>query len=58
MRARLIRDDAGNLLAEPFPSQDSAMLSILATADCLLVRPAHAPAAEAGAPCEVILLSE
>lgn len=56
MRARLTRDAEGHLLAEPFPSQDSAMLSVLAAADCLLIRPPHAPASEMGAPCEVILL--
>lgn len=54
MRARFLRDSDGSLLAEPFAVQDSAMLSILAAADGLLIRPPYAPAAEAGAPCEVI----
>jgi len=35
-------------VATPFPKQDSSMLSLLSTADCLIVRPPHAPAAEAG----------
>ncbi|MEP9347386.1 gephyrin-like molybdotransferase Glp [Xanthobacter sp. KR7-225] len=54
MRARLAADGAGGLLATPLPVQDSSLLSVLASADALLIRPADAPAAEAGAPCEVI----
>lgn len=58
MRARTRRTEDGCLLAEPFTLQDSAILSILTEADCLLIRPAHAPAAEAGAPCEIMPLSD
>ena len=32
------------------------MLGVLATADCLIVRPPHAPAAKAGEPCRIIPL--
>jgi molybdopterin molybdotransferase len=32
------------------------MLSTLATADCLLIRPPHAPAATAGDGCRIIRL--
>ena len=32
------------------------MLKALSDADCLIVRPPHAPAAEAGAPCRIIRL--
>jgi molybdopterin molybdotransferase len=48
MRASLTPADDGAWVATPFPRQDSAMLSDLARADCLLVRPPHAPAAAAG----------
>lgn len=54
MRARLDRDGSGALVATPFSSQDSAMLSVLSAADCLLVRPPQAPAGKAGDPCEII----
>ena len=43
-------------LATPLPVQDSSMLSVLAAADCLLVRPPHAPPARAGSPCRIIRL--
>ena len=39
---------AGELLATPFARQDSSMLSALARADCLVIRPPHAPQAKAG----------
>jgi molybdopterin molybdotransferase len=38
----------------PFDAQDSSMMSCLATADCLVVRPPHAPAAAAGAIVQII----
>ena len=56
LRARLRRDDAGRLAAEPFGIQDSSMLSRLAAADCLIVRPPHAPAAMAGELVDVLPL--
>ncbi len=56
LRARL-REENGQLLAEPFERQDSAMLAVLAEADCLIVRPPHAPAAEAGEPVDILPLS-
>lgn len=49
MRARLV---AGRVV--PNPMQDSSMVSALAEADVLLVRPPHAPAAMAGDACEVL----
>ncbi|MFL5196580.1 MAG: gephyrin-like molybdotransferase Glp [Microvirga sp.] len=57
LRARL--DAAGEALpvATAFPVQDSSMLTTLARADALLVRPPHAPAARAGDPCRVIRLA-
>ena len=56
IRARLARDADGISLVTPLPIQDSGMLTALAEADCLLIRPALAPAAAAGAPCQIIPL--
>ena len=56
LRARLARDAAGGLVATPFPVQDSSMLSRLAWADCLVIRPPLAPPARAGDEVEIIEL--
>ncbi len=56
LRATLARDAAGRWLATPFPVQDSAMLSTLARADCLVQRAPQAPAAKAGEAVKVIVL--
>jgi molybdopterin molybdotransferase len=40
----------------PVRSQDSSFLSPLAEADCLLIRPPHAPAAAAGSPVPILPL--
>jgi molybdopterin molybdotransferase len=40
----------------PFTKQDSSMLSPLAQADCLVVRPPHAAPAAAGSAVEIIPL--
>ncbi len=56
LRARL-REEGGQLLVEPFPRQDSSMLAVLAEADCLIVRPPHAPAIEAGEAVNILPLS-
>lgn len=45
-RSRLAAD--GEIDVEPFKRQDSSMLSLLARADCLVVRPPLAPAVRAG----------
>ncbi|KAB2863611.1 MAG: molybdopterin molybdenumtransferase MoeA, partial [Bauldia sp.] len=42
--------------AIPMETQDSSALAALGTADCLLVRPPHAPPARAGDPCRIIRL--
>ena len=55
VRARVERRD-GALVATPFTTQDSSMLRTLADANALMVRPPHAPAADVGAPCRVIML--
>lgn len=48
LRAKLERAPDGELVAVPFEVQDSSMLSRLAHADCLVIRPPFAPAAKAG----------
>lgn len=57
MRATLAVRPDGPPVATPFARQDSSMLSTLAGADCLLVRPANAPAAAAGSPCRILRLA-
>lgn len=51
-------DDDGRRVVTPFPkkSQDSSFTSVLAKADCLLIRAANAPAAKKGERCEIIPL--
>jgi molybdopterin molybdotransferase len=38
----------------PFEVQDSSMMRLLAAADCLILRPPHAPAAAAGESVPII----
>ena len=56
LRARLESAEGETRRVRPFPKQDSSMLSPLAQADCLVVRPPHAPAVPAGTPVEIIPL--
>lgn len=56
LRATLTWDREGNRVATPFERQDSSMFSRLAMADCLVVRPPHAPPAKAGTTVEIIML--
>lgn len=56
LRATITTDASGRPVATPFEKQDSSMLSLLAKADCLVVRPPHAPAAKAGDTVEIIPL--
>ncbi|TIX89084.1 gephyrin-like molybdotransferase Glp [Rhizobium sp. P44RR-XXIV] len=56
VRATLTKAADGDWLAKPFSKQDSSMMKIFSRADCLVVRPVHAPALEAGSPTQVILL--
>ncbi len=53
LRASLGRDRDGNLVATPFDRQDSSMVSLVAKADCLVVRPPFAPPAKAGDRVEI-----
>jgi molybdopterin molybdotransferase len=57
LRARLEERD-GALIATPVTKQDSSLLANLAAAQALLIRAPFAPAAEAGAPCEILRLPE
>jgi molybdopterin molybdotransferase len=56
LRATMARPDQGVPIATALPVQDSSMLSALARAGCLIVRPPNAPAARAGEPCRIIRL--
>jgi molybdopterin molybdotransferase len=48
LRARLVRAADGIDEVFPFEAQDSSMMRLLAAADCLVMRPPHAPPAAAG----------
>ncbi len=56
LRATLSTAPDGMLVATAFPRQDSSMLRLMAQADALILRAAHAPAAEAGTMVPVIRL--
>jgi molybdopterin molybdotransferase len=56
LRATLARGPDGTLEAHPFDKQDSSMMSLLARADCLVVRQPLAPAAAPGDSVEIIPL--
>ncbi|HYH20610.1 MAG TPA: gephyrin-like molybdotransferase Glp [Azospirillum sp.] len=57
VRATLAAAPGGDPVATPFSRQDSAMMSRMARADALIVRPPHAPPARPGDRVEVIPLS-
>lgn len=48
LRAKLVSGEANGLSARVFPVQDSASLKVLAASDVLVIRPPHAPPAQAG----------
>jgi molybdopterin molybdotransferase len=54
LRATLSRDDDGALVATPFDRQDSSMLSRLAAAQALIVRPPLAPKVKKGKPVPIL----
>jgi molybdopterin molybdotransferase len=56
LRATLERGADGQLIATPYPKQDSSMISALAKADALIIRPPLAPEAKPGEAVEVIVL--
>ena len=54
LRATLKRHKDGSLWARPFERQDSSMISLLAKAQCLIIRVPNAAAADAGQTVEVM----
>ena len=54
LRSRLARAADGALEVFPFEVQDSSMMRLLSEADCLVVRPPHAPAIAAGATVPIV----
>ena len=56
LRAALQERADGLSQATPVSHQDSSLLANLSRADALIIRPPHAPAAAAGAPCKVLRL--
>ncbi len=55
LRATLSHGPEGPV-ATPLPAQDSSLMAPLAKADCLVIRPPHAPAAPAGSRCVILKL--
>jgi molybdopterin molybdotransferase len=58
LRAELRRDDNGGLIATPYQRQDSSMMSTLARAGCLVVRPPFAPPLAKGSPVDIVPLGD
>jgi len=58
VRAELWRDEAGTLTARPHPRQDSAVVSGLAAAGALIIRPPHVPEAKPGDTVTVLPLPD
>ncbi|SMC68596.1 gephyrin-like molybdotransferase Glp [Rhizobium sp. RU36D] len=56
LRAQLSRAPDGRLVVTSFGKQDSSMMKIFAGSDCLIIRPAEAPALKKGQPCPILLL--
>lgn len=60
LRASCSRDAQGRLIATPFERarQDSSLTTMLARADCLVIRAPNARPARAGDTCEIIFLDD
>ncbi|HET7715190.1 MAG TPA: gephyrin-like molybdotransferase Glp [Bauldia sp.] len=56
LRSKLVPADDGLPRVSPLTPQDSSMLSTLVVADCLLIRPPHAPPGHAGELCRILRL--
>ena len=56
LRSELTMDPKLGLVAIPFERQDSAMLSLLVRAGCLVIRPPNAGAARAGEAVQILRL--
>ena len=57
VRSRRLPSPDGVPRVVPGKRQDSSLLKALSDADCLVIRPPHAPAAPAGTPCRIISLA-
>lgn len=57
LRARLSVDAEGRRVATPFPVQDSGLMARFADADCLVIRPPHAPAIAIGETVDTLPLA-
>jgi len=55
LRASL-EDGPDGPMATPLMAQDSSQMALLARAECLVIRPPHAPAAPAGSSCVILKL--
>ena len=58
LRARLTRDENGDLIATPYSKQDSSMFATIARADALVIRKPFIKAAMAGSPVQYIPLKD
>jgi molybdopterin molybdotransferase len=58
LRATLSAERDGLPRAAALRKQDSSGLAVLSAADCLIIRPPHAPPGKAGDPCRIIRLSD
>ncbi len=58
VRASLKLGPDGQIHVAPFAKQDSSMMSLMAKAGCLIVRPPRAPAAKAGSLVPIIRLDD
>jgi len=56
MRATCVLGENGAMQVTPVKDQDSSLISLLARADCLIVRPPNAPAEKTGAAVDVLPL--
>ncbi|KFB09966.1 gephyrin-like molybdotransferase Glp [Nitratireductor basaltis] len=52
----VVRHTAEGMIATPFTRQDSSQLTAYATANCLIIRKPHAPAANTGDDCRILML--
>jgi molybdopterin molybdotransferase len=57
LRATLACDAEGRTLVTPQPDQDSSLNRVLSQSQALLIRPARAPACEAGAAVRILRLT-
>jgi molybdopterin molybdotransferase len=57
MRAARAVDAEGRVQVTPFPDQDSSLIGVFSRADCLVMRPAGAPAAGAGEVVQLLPLA-